>query len=374
MNYSWLCALIAVFGGLTFGFPLLAAVLSRLLPSKADPGDRNATALDIEILIPAYNESDTIERTLESLKNAAIALHAAHSSARIKITVGIDGSTDSTPELARSFAKKTQNEAAYLVVNVVDRGHNSGKWKTLYELVAQSSSRWCALVDAGTLWPADFLTKISSRLLESNAIGLAPGYGQDAQGKLERLVWWQERTLKTLENLSGGPFSLHGATVIFKGHELKKAFLEIGHRTWLNDDVVLGLTLRKYGRIEYLGSWLGVSDCGIRASTNELKRRKRMLMGNVEWIRELFPALCYQSPVVAVLALRRIMRVFWAYNILLSMVFFTFTLELHWAWLVGAFSLVFLGALANKRLRDAFLISLISPVLIIAPGNSTRWS
>ena len=302
----WLVGFIVTFGGMTFVFPLLAVILSVLsFPFRSRvKAAAAAEHLHLEVLIPAYNEADTIGATLASVFQAREKLLSVDSSAQIKITVALDGAKDETGKIVQELIQ-THPE-----LHLLDRGSNLGKWKTLEELSVQSQAPWSALVDAGTVWPQHLLVEISNLAsgASSDEVGFAPGYHQASAGTLERLVWWLERTLKGLENLAGGPVSLHGATMILKTTALKNTFVKLGQRPWLNDDVVLGLFLRTEGRIRYLGSRVSVSDCGVREGASEINRRRRLMNGNVEWIRNLFPRVLFHSPIVGVIALRRI---FW---------------------------------------------------------------
>ena len=363
----WIGPLALSLGGLTVLFPFLAAVLSIVSPRPRSLS-RPSKPLELEVLIPAYNEAQTIERTLESVLVAARALGKQKPDARIKITVALDGPTDNTRSIV------AQLSAANSSVKILDRGFNRGKWATLSDLILQSQGFWSALVDAGTIWPEDFLLRIIERLESSHFVGIAPGYRQSSGGRLSRLIWWQERFLKSFENFSGGPISLHGATMIFRTAELKEAVGELGHKNWLNDDVVMGLSLRGKGRIDYLGSSLCVGDCGVREGESELGRRKRMLIGNIQWIGELFPRTFIHSPILGLLALRRVTRLLWAYCLIFSIFslgMLTGVGALRVA--VGTCFIVSLAAM-SRRLREAGWISLLTPILVMRKTTDALWT
>jgi cellulose synthase/poly-beta-1,6-N-acetylglucosamine synthase-like glycosyltransferase len=382
-HWLWILGAFLSFGGLTFLFPVLAVFCSLFSP-KSGRLPAGKAPIRLEVLIPAYNEADTIERTLESVVNAGRRLLKLMPSVQIKITVALDGPKDATGKIARAYAAQVAQAQdaqalAQLNVEVLDRGFNRGKWATIGELVSQSQGFWSALVDSGTLWPEDFLVHLASRLESSDCVGIAPGYGHSGGGALVRLIWWQERLLKSIENFAGGPISLHGATMIFRTQELRQALRELSLRpSWLNDDVVIGLTLRMKGRIDYLGSALCVGDCGIREGASDIGRRKRMLLGNVEWIQEIFLKDCFrmifETPVVSLLALRRIMRVLWAYNLLFAV--FCFGMFLGEGWVASLGLTVALVALAStsRRLREPGWVSLTTPLLLFQKDSSIFWT
>lgn len=377
LEMKWLGGLALSVGGLTLFFPLMAAIgtfflkKGRAFTKLPSP----PTPIRLEILIPAYNEAHTIEQTLASVRRAIKKLHEVRADAQIEITVGFDGSTDSTRSIVAAFAAD-----AGVLIKMLDRDANRGKWSTIVELAFQSRGFWSALVDSGSLWPENFLVEIASKLETSHCVGIAPGYRHTSGGALVRLIWWQERALKSLENLAGGPFSLHGATMIFRTKELCQALAELSadsssqNRSWLNDDVVIGLILRKKGRIDYLGDSICVGDCGIKESGGEIQRRKRLILGNVEWIQSLFPQTLNEAPLLALLALRRIMRVLWAYHLLFSVFCMGMLLGAGWLLSIGTAALIAGVGAMSRRLREAGWVSLTAPMLLFRKNSPVTWS
>jgi cellulose synthase/poly-beta-1,6-N-acetylglucosamine synthase-like glycosyltransferase len=390
---KWLFFFVLSLGGLTVFFPLLAVAVSWLGRFKSNSSETlTSRPIKIDILIPAFNEAETIERTLQSIFNSCRLLGKHHPQFTTKIILGLDGPSDGTALIARSVTNKIQDEikgeiqalggSSAIVMEIRDRSINQGKWKTLNELVAQSDADWSALVDSGTLWPENFLVSIAEKLETSRCVGIAPGYCQQTGGLLARLVWWQERFLKSIENLAGGPVSLHGATMVFRTRELKRSFHELGayfkNRAWLNDDVVIAFTLRKTGAIDYLGNSLTVSDCGIKVGVSELGRRKRMLLGNLEWIRELYVPIFFplirEAPVLTLLSLRRVMRVLWAYHLIFSTLCLLLFLGAGWSVSLGLTCFLVLVAAFSRSLREAGWISLQAPFIVFRKSKLAAWS
>jgi glycosyltransferase involved in cell wall biosynthesis len=356
MNFQWLVWLVLSVGSSTFLFPALASLVYFFShkPSALKP----LPPQSIEVLIPVFNEAETIHATLQSVAKATEGLKY-----KIKVVVGIDGSSDETPAIVREFAAYKK-----LAVEILDRKENRGKWATLVELVLQSQCAWTVLLDSGTLWPEDFLKRVASELEVSECVGIAPGYRNSSGGVVSRLVWWQERLWKSMENFAGGPVSLHGATMVFRTEELKAALRTLGARQWLNDDVVIALGLRQLGTINYLGDSLLVGDCGVKQGANEVGRRKRILVGNVQWIKEIylpgFLGMAKNSPAVVILCLRRVFRTFWAYQA----VFSAFCVGMLFTGNVLSSSLITLAVIFmasfSRPLREAGRVSLSMPFLI----------
>ena len=378
LRWGWFLALLSVMGAMTFLFPLLAAFVSLFTHQNKSSrsGTEKTSEPLLEILIPAYNEEDTIVPTIQSIFKSAQKWIGTRPGTTLKITVALDGSKDKTRDRIRELIEAHQSSHSQRGIQLVllDRAQNLGKWETLRELSSQSRATWSAFVDAGTLWPEEMISELEPLMRNAKCVGIAPGYRPIRSTLLEKLVWWQERSLKQMENWSGGPFSLHGATMIFRSTELKDAFNSLGTRKWLNDDVVLGLALRLRGAVKYLGASICVFDSGIRSGASETNRRKRLVLGNIEWIQQLFPSAALQSPALGLLALRRISRIFWAYGLLACAFCFFMFCNIHWAWCVPAAGILLLAALLNRRLREAAWVSLKSPLLILAKNRTYSWA
>src|ERR1035437_1571724 len=117
-----------------------------------------------------------------------------------------------------------------------------------------------------------------------------------------------------METACGGPVSLHGATVAYKTSLVKEALVHLGDRPWLNDDVVIPLTLRALSPEGIILYPVGqVRDAGAELDRPDLGRRRRILQGNLQWVRSLLWDSCRRNPVAGMVAGRRLFRVLWAY-------------------------------------------------------------
>jgi len=230
-----------------------------------------------------------------------------------KVHVASDGSTDQTCEIARAFPG----------VDVVEYV-NRGKWKTIRALAAEVGSSpdhapdWIAFADSGIEWPEDFLAGALPLLQTEDIAAVAPTYRATKSGLIETTVWSIERHFKTLETTLGGPVSIHGATILYRTKAVLEIFEALGDGVWLNDDVVLPLMLRARfpeHRIVY-APHLAVSDSldapkGVAGSA--YRRRRRLVLGNLQWITGILPDVARRNRIAALMALRRVFRVLWAY-------------------------------------------------------------
>lgn len=360
---------IGLFGllGLSVLCPLLALPGYLYARSRSrTSGPIPAPAL-IEILIPAFNEAAGIGPTLSSLNRAIEHLNARSSNPaipKIHIKVAADGCTDQTAVIAQGFPN----------VSVIETRGNRGKWVTIQSLVANSSSDWIILVDAGTTWPENFLTNFVHRVKNNpKAIGIAPSCWPPNAGMLHHIVWDVETVLKRLEMTCGGPVSLHGPTVGYKTDCLKKALAELGSPSWTNDDVVIPLMLRTlYPESIILYPAGTVSDGGFTPDKLDLQRRRRMLLGNLQWIKALLPRCFRRNPVAGMVAVRRLFRLLWAYW--LAFIGLGLGLSFHVIVLpflaVTALCMALSGSF--RQLAGAAWISLLAPFLMARSDASLR--
>ena len=98
-------------------------------------------AIDVSVIIPAYNRADLIGYTLDSI------LGQSHAPA--EVIVVDDGSKDHTEAVVRGYAPRVQ----YLKIQ------NSGESRARNVGVAASSSKWIAFCDSDDLWHKDKLSK-----------------------------------------------------------------------------------------------------------------------------------------------------------------------------------------------------------------------
>lgn len=383
MNIEWYFLFIALFlvAMGTFLAPVLAMLLSLLI-SWTRPKKRASPlkAFSLDVLIPAHNERESLPASIETLQK--IRAKAPVSLNGMRIIAGL--SHWSGPEA----------EAAAKHADLVVRIPQPGKWKAIQALVAESKADWVALVDAGVVWEEESLQALAPLFLDPEVMGINPRFQELKGGALQKLIWSLESRLKLLENESGGPISLHGATIFYRREHLQAALKHLQGTDWLNDDVVLPLTLRSMFprlRIVYTLQTF-VTDLFPSWDRPELQRRKRLLLGNIQWVQSFYFKLLVGAPVVAVLAKRRLARMVWAWWFMfagLGGLFLIRTLAQPFAkeqtevllFALIVFAIMGVAFLASKlssvrRLLEAFWISLAFPFFFLKfrlKGALPRW-
>jgi cellulose synthase/poly-beta-1,6-N-acetylglucosamine synthase-like glycosyltransferase len=315
----------------------------------------------LEVLIPAHNEQKDLGRTIQSIRRS---LGTGELEARI--VVGADQCSDQTELVAKELG-----------VDVI-RVSFASKWKTLKSLVDQSQSEWVALVDVGMEWDELMIPEFVKNYAWPELLFIAPAYELEFPSLFNKLNWGIERYLKVLENKSGGPVSVHGATVFYRRSYLVGVLEFLKGRDWLNDDVIIPLTMRAlypHQRGLYL-SQVKVKEFSAKPVSTD--RRFRILMGNLDILDFVNSRKMSLTPELYLLWGRRRARVFWAY--FLSALFLQICLLLPMP-PIGKVSFFSLGILLLLS-RKAFRVSLAAPFYLLkflwdrwrkASAPTVRW-
>lgn len=327
----------------------------------------------IRIVVPVFNDHEKLEQTLSSISAATKKTEHVLS---VAITVVDDGSDDGSTALLSAVA-------SHYGADFVRHEQNQGKWKVLARAVSDvEKSDWVGFVDAGTVWPFRMLEQIRPYFSARHLAGIAPGYRSPHKGWLQSLHWNFESALKSLENISGGPISVHGATVFYRQPLLKRALRKLRGYNWRNDDVVIPLMIRMNRFVNVICYLSDIAVYDYEVVLCEQRTRSRMAQGNIEWIRVLLGEVFRRSPLVGVIALRRVFRTFWVYWIaflILGGALLSFGSSAFLA-LLAAMSLLYvvqlkdLGGRALQALTAAAAASFMTPFQLIgASDGGSEW-
>jgi hypothetical protein len=115
-----------------------------------------------------------------------------------------------------------------------------------------------------------------------------------------------------------------------------------------------------------------VQDADVEPAKLDVARRRRMLMGNMQWAGALLPEYFRRNPVAGLVAARRIFRMFWAWWLA------SLAVGLALAWrplaLPGAAAAAALLAFSGtcRQLAGAAVVSLLAPLGILRAGTLQR--
>lgn len=374
--FCWIIATIGVLGFIasTLLFPFIVSL--RKPPSPLIPlRFKREYPVTLRVIIPAYNEESTIHLTIQSVQKALNALKPFLS---YEIIVGDDGSTDRTRTLALDGGAK-----------VVSFPHRMGKWKILCHLSLneEHQAQWCVFVDASTYWPTTLGSEIFPMFENENVMCVSPTYIPAAKKSLAHWIWAWERWIKNIESRAGGPVSVHGATVFYRSRELLPVLRSLQKQEWLNDDIIIPLTLRRsypHLKIAYVSDIeRGVYIADLGMSKNSVRKRThRIIYGNVQWMQDLTTHVSTSSYIVTLISLRRVFRVFWGYWVgcivmaVLGALTLQFGVMISFMLTIAMFSLVLFAFMLIpevSRLAHAWLGSLSAPFYFFKKPKQIEW-
>ena len=184
----------------------------------------------VSVLIPAYNEEDGIEDTVNSF------VSIDYPKRKMEIIIINDGSTDDTLKIARKLEKK------YGIVRIIDK-KNSGKADSLNQAIKIAKGELIAVADADSYPDKDSLKKmvgyfedekvgaVTSRVLVKNKEGFL-GKFQDID---YRVIAWSRKILDYVDSVyvTNGPLSVYRASILKKvgGFDIKNVTEDI-EVTW----------------------------------------------------------------------------------------------------------------------------------------------
>lgn len=290
-----------------FACPMFAALL---YPNRGRLGHQFVCPKSLDIVIPCHNEKGRLKLTLQSITGATEQLKRLFPIFEMRILCGLDACSDGSRDDTTHFAVEVREFQC------------QSKWRVIEQLVASSQADWVALVDCGVGWHKNLLRNVVPYLGSPDVVAFAPSYSTARSGVLGRIHWKLEAILKKIENRAGGPVSVHGATVFYRTAALKEALQALSGRAWINDDVVIPLILRALNpkqRIVYSAnadSGFVVTDHAPRGAAFERTARRRVSQGNLQWSSQLLPFLWVWNRAVMLIALRRVLRIFWSIPIL----------------------------------------------------------
>lgn len=369
--------------GATFLPGVLAAGLARFRPHpRPAASGLSAGPVSLQILVTAHNEETTVADTLQSLVQAV----AGSALVAPSIIVGLDHCTDRTEAVVQTFA-----QASPVPVSCQPKQGSPGKWRMLVELVRAARTDWIALVDCGSRWDPLLVEHAVPHLQTQEVQAVSPSYMPQKAGLLERMHWRLEHAIRALEMLSGGPISVHGATVFYRRSTLLVALDRLEDRDWLNDDLVIPAMIRLmdgFNRVVYLRfsdpSRAYVVDRGLKpAASVEYRRRRRIMHGYTQWLQLLIAQHCFRQPVIALHASRRVCRMLWSYWVsFLALAVILICLDLpgvtvwHVAPFILAAGLVMAANNFLRRMGMAYLSASMTPFhlfrrLVAGPDRGT---
>lgn len=349
-----------------FLFPLLLSIFRSF--KRAHPKQLNIPK-SIDVIIPCHNEQGRLKLTLQSIFQSITEMRTVAPHVQVNVICGLDCCNDASISDTQGFNCQIKSFDF------------RSKWLVICSLINESKADWIALVDCGVTWDRRFLRNVIAYLGIPEVVGFAPAYLPVKAGLISRIYWRLEAFIKSVENISGGPVSVHGATVLYRSSALRAALQVLSGRSWINDDVVLPLVIRALhpqGTIIYSSNQeMGFCayDHAGRDPKIEKNARTRVSQGNLQWIGFLVPFLWIWNKGIFFSSLRRVVRLFWAVApvlALFSLVLFLFeTFQGNLLYLT-VFTMIILGLVVRYLLRIPGFQASIKAFYSLLSGSLSR--
>jgi glycosyltransferase involved in cell wall biosynthesis len=181
-------------------------------------------AIDISIIVPAFNEEKLLAASLQAVKTAATAFSQA--GLQWELVVCDNNSTDRTAEMARAEGAKVVFEP----INQIGRARNTG--------AAAASGEWLLFVDADSRPSRELLTDVAAITRRSDVLLAGATVKLDDAPLGPRLVCGIWNAASRLRRLVAGSFILVRAS----------AFREVGGfdvKFFAGEEIDLALRLQK---------------------------------------------------------------------------------------------------------------------------------
>jgi poly-beta-1,6-N-acetyl-D-glucosamine synthase len=269
--FFWSAVAIPIYGYL--GYPLTLVALRRILKRGVRKQDITPR---VSLLVPAYNESATIER---KIRNSLALDYPDH---LIEIVVVCDGSKDGTPQLAARLANSAEAQAR---VRVLDLPVNRGKIMALNAAVAELRGEIIVFSDASAILNTDAV-RVLVRNFADRSVGSVSGKytvikpHEVSIGASEDFYWKYETFLKTQEGELSSALGGHGHL-----HAIRAELYPFPPPGTINDDYIIHASVIAKG-------WRAVyePEAVISEEAHEMTgfgRRVRIMAGNIQQLREI---------------------------------------------------------------------------------------
>lgn len=157
--------------------------------------------MKISILIPAYNEKDTIREVINKVLAVPLPL-------KREIIIVDDGSTDGTSEVLRSFFDNQ--------VQIIPHDKNYGKGRAIRTALQAATGDICIIQDADLEYDPNDYIKLITPILEGKAsVVYGNRRGESGMRKSYNRYYWGGRLVTAVTNLLYGS-DIHDEPVCYK--------------------------------------------------------------------------------------------------------------------------------------------------------------
>lgn len=204
-----------------------------------ESGKKESKAHDVSIVIPAYNEGDNMEATLDAVAGLD------YPKGKISVIVVDDGSKDDTLKVARDWRERLAKEYGFREFTVITQ-RNQGKFAAMNNALRKVSTPFFATLDADSFPKKDSLKRIMAEFKEDEIAAVSPVLKvYRPKNRLQMMQWFEYsvnhfyKSIITRANsihVTPGPLSVYRTKVVKELGGFRK-----GHKT---EDMELAMRIQ----------------------------------------------------------------------------------------------------------------------------------
>ncbi|MCD6449130.1 MAG: glycosyltransferase [Thermotogaceae bacterium] len=189
---------------------------------------------EFSVIVPVLNEEDVIERALKSVVNQTIK--------DFEIIVVDNGSTDSSPEIAKLYADKLLYEKRRGSINAIKRG------------IKEATGEIILCADADSIYPPDYLEKIKKGFSNPEVVAVYGPFFFIEKSKIFNFISVAFYALMNALSIISAGVPLAGAANFAIRRKIyhKSGGYDFGNLA--SQDFRLARKLRKYGKVKFTPS------------------------------------------------------------------------------------------------------------------------
>ncbi len=208
----------------------------------------NDSGIYLSVIIPAYNEEDRIQKTLE-----AVASYLEGQPYSYEVIVVSDGSTDNTAQVVKHMIQSQP----YL--RFIDREENRGKGFTVKEGMFAARGEICLFTDSDNSTDISYFDKMKPLFEQGSDVVISTRNKRDAEGAGQKVSQaWYKRIIGKIGNLFiqvvavPGIWDTQNGFKAFRDSAAEKIFIQTKVHRWAFDVEVLGLAKRFHHKISVI--------------------------------------------------------------------------------------------------------------------------
>ena len=245
------------------GYPLLLKWRKSYSPPGSVPPE---IWPEVSLIIPAYNEEAVLRQKIEN------SLRLNYPKGKVKIVVVLDGSTDGSAAIARSFP----------TITILENPRHRGKMSVLNQALSSLSTELVAFTDASAIWREDALRElvapfddptvgaVSGELILKEEETRSGGLRVDWYWKIEKYIRKQESRI----------FSCLGATGAI--YTIRRSLFQPLPEDTILDDMLIPLNALKRSCRILFNPRARAYESNSTNSRDEFRRKLRTLYGNYQ--------------------------------------------------------------------------------------------